>query len=383
MIDLRSDTVTRPTAAMRSAMHAAELGDDVFGDDPTVNRLQQRAADMLGFEAALFAPSGTQTNLIALMSQCERGDEAVVGQMWHTYRWEAGGMAVLGSIQPQPLENQPDGTLRLEDIAAAIKPDDPHFARTRLIALENTTGGKVLPLAYLAEVAELARSRGLLLHLDGARLFNAAVEIARCSTDKAEVGTYTSGYPRDVSRNDADQIAPEHDQIVCAAREICSHFDTVSVCLSKGLGAPIGSLVLGSEATIARGRRIRKMLGGGMRQAGVIAAAGLHALEQHLERLADDHRNARRLSQGLRAASATNEALHGKLQVVEPDTNILFVDVDRSIGTAFHAHLQHGGVVVTGGNYHGGFRQRWVTHLDVGENDIERALTIVNSFSPG
>ena len=179
MIDFRSDTVTRPTDAMREAMARAELGDDVFGDDPTVNRLQEHAAGLLGFDAALYAPSGTQTNLIALMSQCQRGDEAIVGQMWHTYRWEAGGMAVLGSIQPQPVENQPDGTLRLQDIEAAIKPDDPHFARTRLIALENTTGGKVLSLDYLRQVSELARSRGLQMHLDGARLFNAAVEIAR------------------------------------------------------------------------------------------------------------------------------------------------------------------------------------------------------------
>ena len=212
MPDFRSDTVTQPTPAMREAMFKAPLGDDVFADDPSVNALQEHAAELLGFEAALFAPSGTQTNLIALWGHCQRGDEAIVGQSWHTYRWEAGGMAVLGSIQPQPVETQPDGTLRLADIAAAIKPDDPHFARTRLVVLENTTGGQVLPPEYVAEVAQLARQRGLALHLDGARLFNAATaNAARRGTD-----------------------------VYQEARELCSHFDSVSVCLSKGLGAPVG-----------------------------------------------------------------------------------------------------------------------------------------------
>jgi threonine aldolase len=364
MIDFRSDTVTRPTPGMREAMLRAEVGDDVFGDDPTVNRLQQQAADMLGFEAALYAPSGTQTNLIALMSQCQRGDEAIVGQMWHTYRWEAGGMAVLGSIQPQPLENQPDGSLRLEEIAAAIKPDDPHFARTRLVALENTTGGKVLALDYLGKVAELARSRNLVMHLDGARLFNAAVEVARRPHDAGKVTTHL----------------PAAAEIAAAARAICSHFDTVSVCLSKGLGAPVGSLVLGSAPTIARARRIRKMLGGGMRQAGVIAAAGLYALEHHLARLADDHDNARTLAAGLRGIAEAPGPLHGKLTVPSPDTNILFVDVDPSLGGAFQSYLARSGVAVTGGSYHGGLRQRWVTHLDVDADDVQQAIDIVGRF---
>ena len=203
-IDLRSDTVTKPTAAMWEAMRAAELGDDVFGDDPTVNALQERIAADLGFEAALFMPTGTQSNLCALMSHCQRGDEYIVGQMAHTYRWEGGGAAVLGSIQPQPLTNQPDGTLALADIEAAIKPDDAHFARTRLLALENTWGGQVLPLAYIEQATALAHSRGLSAHLDGARLFNAAV---------------AAGVP---------------------AREIARHFDSVSVCFSKGLGTPAG-----------------------------------------------------------------------------------------------------------------------------------------------
>jgi threonine aldolase len=375
MIDFRSDTVTRPTEAMRKAMQQAEVGDDVFGDDPTVNRLQQHAADLLGFEAALYAPSGTQTNLIALMSQCQRGDEAIVGQMWHTYRWEGGGMAVLGSIQPQPVENQPDGTLRLEDIAAAIKPDDPHFARTRLIGLENTTGGKVLSTAYLEEVSSLARSRGLLMHLDGARLFNAAVEIARSYKRKPGVSTDFSG-----PDSTAAVASPSHDEVVAAARRICGHFDTVSLCLSKGLGAPVGSLVLGPADTIARGRRIRKMLGGGMRQAGFIAAAGLHALEHHLERLAEDHANARALAQGLRRIAEAPGPLQGRLTVGDPSTNILFVDVNPEVGTAFQGYLQRSGIAVTGGSYHGGLRQRWVTHLDVDAEDVGRALAIVESF---
>lgn len=390
MIDFRSDTVTRPGMAMREAMLRAELGDDVFGDDPTVNRLQQHAAEMLGFEAALYAPSGTQTNLIALMTQCQRGDEAIVGQMWHTYRWEGGGMAVLGSIQPQPIENQPDGSLRVADIAAAIKPDDPHFARTRLIGLENTTGGKVLPLAYLEEVKELARSRKLLMHLDGARLFNAAVEIARRAPSKNDASANlqqvdysvpSSGALKHASHDQRDPGRPVHRDIVAAAREVCSHFDTVSVCLSKGLGAPVGSLVLGSADTIARARRVRKMLGGGMRQAGVIAAAGLHALEHNLERLSDDHENAQRLAQGLRALAESAGPLHGNLEVIEPDTNILFVDVDPAIGDAFQAYLQRSGVAVTGGSFHGGLRQRWVTHLDVDGPDVEKALAIAADFS--
>jgi threonine aldolase len=382
MIDFRSDTVTRPTPGMRQAMSTAQVGDDVFGDDPSVNELQERAAEMLGFEAALYAPSGTQTNLIALMTQCQRGDEAIVGQMWHTYRWEGGGMAVLGSIQPQPLENQPDGTIRLEDIAAAIKPDDPHFAKTRLIALENTTGGKVLPLAYLAAVNELARSRGLLMHLDGARLFNAAVAIARGggigpeapSVKLTEVGDHT---PED---RQTTGVYPSRQGVISAARAICSHFDTVSLCLSKGLGAPVGSLILGDARTIARARRIRKMLGGGMRQAGFIAAAGLYALEHHLQRLDDDHRNARELAQGMRRIAASPGPLEGKLRVTNPDTNILFVDVDPVVGDAVQAHLSRSNVAVTGGAYHGGLRQRWVTHLDVDAADVEQALDVVRRF---
>src|SRR3982751_500996 len=243
VVDLRSDTVTQPTAAMRDAMMAAPLGDDVFGDDPSVNALQEKIAGMLGFEAALFVPTGTQSNLCGVLSHCQRGDEYIVGQMQHCYRWEGGGAAVFGSVQPQPLDHQPDGTLALAAIEAAIKPDDAHFARSRLLCLENTLGGKVLPQAYLADATGLARRRGLATHLDGARLFNAALKQG------------------------------------IAAREIAAHFDSVSVCFSKGLGAPVGSALVGPKAFIRGAHRWRKMLGGGMRQSGVLAAAVLHALD--------------------------------------------------------------------------------------------------------
>ncbi len=354
MSDFRSDTVTQPTAAMKQAMMDAPLGDDVFGDDPTVNRLQQAAADMLGFEAGLFAASGTQTNLIALMTHCQRGDEAIVGQQWHTYRWEAGGMAVLGSIQPQPLEHQGDGSIALDDIEAAIKPDDPHFAKTRLVVMENTTGGKVLPLSYMQDVSALAKRRGMRAHIDGARLFNAAVALA----------------------GNGDPVA--------TARTLCSGYDSVSLCLSKGLGAPVGSVLLGSKEFIQQARRVRKMLGGGMRQAGILAAAGLHGLEHHVHRLAEDHENARALSEGLSRIAAMHPKLEGKTVVHAANTNILFVDMDASIANAFLQHLAAHGVKVTSGTQRNKDRAvrriRWVTHLDVGQRDVARALEVVSAF---
>ena len=353
MPDFRSDTVTQPTPAMRAAMQAAPLGDDVFGDDPSVNALQDHAAQLLGFEAALFAPTGTQTNLIALMGHCQRGDEAIVGQSWHTYRWEAGGMAVLGSIQPQPVETQSDGTLLLTDIAAAIKPDDPHFARTRLVVLENTTGGQVLPTPYIAQVAQLARSHGLALHLDGARLFNAAAANAEA--------------------NGSDVYAE--------ARAICAHFDTASVCLSKGLGAPVGSLLLGTHAFIRQARRTRKMLGGAMRQAGFLAAAGQYALEHQVRRLADDHALLGTLASGLQQLAQTHPALAGRLRVHPAQTNILFTDVDAAIAQQFTAWLAQGGVRVTSGQQGECTRLRWVTHLDVGAADVAQALACVQGFA--
>ena len=329
--DFRSDTITRPTPGMRAAMASAEVGDDVFGDDPSVNALQDETAALLGFEAALFVASGTQGNLIAVMSHCARGDEVIVGQEAHTYRYEAGGGAVLGSVQPQAITNRPDGTLAIADIERAIKPNDAHFARTRLIALENTIGGKVLPEGYVDEVRALADRHGLAMHLDGARLWNAAVHRG--------VG------PRDIARS----------------------FDSVSVCLSKGLGAPVGSVLCGKREFIARAHRMRKMLGGGMRQAGILAAAGRYALAHHVERLAQDHANATRLAQGL--------AKHPALAVQPPQTNMVFVEVAVDVAPRFSEHLKRHGVAVTGVE-----RQRWVTHLDVTERDVDTALAAVDRF---
>lgn len=331
VVDLRSDTVTRPTPAMREAMLAAPVGDDVFGDDPTVNALQERIAQMLGFEAALFMPTGTQSNLCALLSHCGRGDEYIVGQMAHIYRYEAGGGAVFGSIQPQPLPNQADGALVLADIEAAIKPDDPHFARSRLLCLENTWNGNVLPLPYLEQAGALARRRGLATHLDGARLFNAAV---------------------------ASKVP---------AREITRHFDSTSVCFSKGLGAPVGSALCGSRAFIARAHRVRKMAGGGMRQVGMLAAAADHALTHHIDRLAADHALAARLAAGM-------AALPG-LAVTAPQTNIVFAQVADGRGAALLAHLASRGVLATGL-----IGLRFVTHLDVDAAGIDRAVAAVREF---
>lgn len=335
MIDLRSDTVTRPTAAMRQAMAAAELGDDVFDDDPTVHALQERIAALLGFEAALFVPSGTQSNLCGLMAHCQRGDEYLVGQLAHTYRWEGGGAAVLGSIQPQPLPQGDDGRIELAEIEANIKPDDPHFARTRLLALENTWGGQVLAPDYIEQATALARRRGLATHLDGARLFNAAVATAGPGGDAC-----------------------------AAARAIASHFDSVSVCFSKGLGAPVGSALCGSRDLILRARRVRKMLGGGMRQAGVLAAAALHALDHHVGRLAEDHAHAAALAAGL-------QGLDG-VTVQPPQTNIVFVDLAPARAAGVVERLREAGVLCTGL-----YRLRFVTHLDVTAADTARALEIL------
>jgi len=335
-IDLRSDTVTRPTPGMRAAMAESEVGDDVYGEDPSVNRLESLAAQMLGKEAALFVPTGTQSNLLGVMSHCERGDEYIVGQQAHTYKYEGGGAAVLGSIQPQPLEFEADGTLDLERVAAAIKPDDSHFARTRLLCLENTQGGKVLPFDYLARAHAFARAQGLGLHLDGARLFNAAVE----------------------------QKVPVAD--------IARWFDTVSVCLSKGLGAPVGSVLCGSADHIAKARRWRKVLGGGMRQAGVLAAAGIYALERHVERLAQDHANARRLAQDLAGIAP----LGVDVQAVQ--TNMVFVDIPAQRADALRTFLHARNVRIGSGS-----RVRMVTHLDVDESDVDRVVREIGDFFAG
>lgn len=332
--DFRSDTVTRPSAGMRRAMADAEVGDDVFGDDPTVKRLEAAVAERLGKPAAAFMASGTQSNLAALLSHCGRGDEYIAGMDAHCYAHEQGGGAWLGSIQPQPIAHQADGTLALGDIEAAIKPDDFHYARTRLLALENTLGGRVIPLTYLNDATTLARRHKLGTHLDGARMFNAVVA--------------TNADPAEMARP----------------------FDTVSVCLSKGLGAPVGTVLAGEVELIAKARRHRKALGGGMRQAGILAAAGLYALEHNVARLAEDHANARRLAEAFAKIPA--------LEVTMPDTNIVWVKVAPDTARAFSDYLAREGFGITGG--YGGVAQRWVTHLDVGPDAIDRAIAAAETF---
>lgn len=325
MIDFRSDTVTRPSEKMRTAIASALVGDDVYGDDPTVNHLEQFAAQRHGFAAALFCSSGTQANLLALMAHCERGDEYLCGQQAHNYKFEGGGAAVLGSIQPQPIENEKDGTLDFAKLAAAIKPNDPHFARTKLLSLENTINGKVLPLSYLAKAREFVNQHNLKLHLDGARVYNAAV------AQNVDI------------------------------TEITQHFDSVSICLSKGLGAPIGSLLLGDEQLIAKARRWRKVLGGGMRQAGLLAAAGHIALTENVARLADDHANARYLGECL------NELSGFEVNINHIETNMVFVKIDPSIDVhALASALKQRDILVTPSNL-----MRLVMHLDINRSDIE------------
>ncbi|MDH7485816.1 MAG: low-specificity L-threonine aldolase [Anaerolineae bacterium] len=336
VIDLRSDTITRPTPAMREAMARAEVGDDVFGEDPTVNRLQAMAAERLGKEAALFVASGTMGNLVCLLSHCGRGDEMIVGDQAHTYIYEQGGSAALGGIHPRPLPNQPDGTIRLQDIEAAIRADNEHFPRTRLICLENThnrCGGAVLTPEYMQAVGELARRHGLAVHLDGARIFNAAVALG------------------------------------VDVKELATDADSVTFCLSKGLAAPVGSLVCGSREFIAKARRARKVVGGGWRQAGVIAAAGIVALEQMVERLAEDHANARRLAEGLAALPGI------VLDLARVQTDIVIFELQREDMTPeeLARRLWERGVWLL---TIGGRRLRAVTNYHVTAEDVERALEI-------
>ena len=329
MVDLRSDTVTRPSPGMRSAMHEAELGDDVFGDDPTVNRLQARAAEIFGFEAALLFPTGTQSNLAALMSHCGRGDEVILGMEAHSYRYEAGGVSVLASIHPQAVSNRADGTLDLNEVESVIKPDDPHFARTRLLALENTITGRVLPRKYLEDALALARRKGLATHLDGARIFNAAT------------------------------------QLKMNVKDLCAGFDSVSSCLSKGLGAPAGTVLLGSAELIQKAKRARKILGGGMRQSGVLAAAGLYALENNVERLKADHENAGKLARGL---------LDLGLEV-QHNTNMVLVRIPAEKAQPLADHLRKSRILVLARA-----PMRLVTHLDVDAAGIDRALAGFRGF---
>ncbi len=363
-VDLRSDTVTQPTPAMREAMMAAPLGDDVFGDDPSVQALQERIAAITGKEAALFMPSGTQSNLCAMLSHCQRGDEYIVGQNAHTYRYEGGGAAVLGSIQPQPLAQDARGQMQLADIAAAIKPDDPHFARTRLLCLENTWNGHVMPPEYLDQATALAREHGLAVHLDGARVFNAAVATGddpRLGAGPLQAEAAPSG------GSDPHEVGERGGNSYLAVRAIVDRFDSVSVCFSKGLGAPVGSALCGSRELIARALRWRKMLGGGLRQAGLLAAAAHHALDHHVRRLADDHALAQRLAQGLAGIDG--------LSVRSAQTNIVFVDVANGRGPDLLAHLANDGVLATGL-----IGLRFVTHLDVDAAGIDRAIASTRNF---
>jgi threonine aldolase len=326
LIDLRSDTVTRPTEAMRRAMFEAPVGDDVFGEDPTVNRLEEYVADLLGKEAALYAPSGTMTNQVGVQVNTNRAEEVLLHEGSHIFVYEAGAPAMLSGVQLRTLPGE-NGVIDPETVRAAVRPEDVHFPRSRLLCLENThntSGGKVFPLEDFAAVAATAKELGLKVHLDGARLFNA----------QAATGV--------------------------AASEWCAHADTVSVCSSKGLGAPVGSLLAGNEETIGVARRSRKALGGGMRQAGIIAAASLYAFENHVDRLAEDHAHARKLARGLREAG---------YEAREPETNLVLVAVDDP--SEFLLTLAREGVLATPGKP--GF-VRFCTHLDVGEREIEFAI---------
>ena len=332
MIDLRSDTTTQPSEGMRRRMASAPVGDDVFGDDPTVNALQERVANLAGKDAALLLPSGTQSNLVALLSHCQRGEEYLVGQDYHTYLYEAGGAAVFGSIQPQPIPVSADGTLDLELVQSLIKPDDPHFALSKLLVLENTHNGKVLGLDYMAQASALAQRHGLSLHLDGARIFNAATEL-------------------DVE-----------------LKEIVGDVDSVSICFSKGLGAPVGSLLCGSVEFIAAAKRWRKMAGGGLRQAGVLAAAIDYALDHHVDRLKSDHANAKRIAEAVSGLDAVT--------LLSNQTNMVFIELaDEDTGAQFGQFLAERGI-----NALGGKRMRLVAHLGISEQDTDAVIASLEEY---
>ena len=337
-IDLRSDTVTHPTPEMREAMYRAEVGDDVYGEDPTVNRLEELAAERLGKEAALFVVSGTMGNLVALLTHCGRGDEVILGDRSHTFLFEQGGMAALGGMVPHTVPNQPDGTMRLEDIEGAIRGDDVHFPRTRLVCLENThnvCNGTPVTAEYTAQVARLAHDHGLRVHVDGARIFNAA-----------------AGLDVDV-------------------RDLVRDVDSVQICLSKGLCAPVGSLVCGNAGFIAEARRARKVVGGGMRQAGVLAAAGIVALEQIAGRMGEDHARARRLAEGLAQIPG--------IEVSPVATNILYFGLTEQVSKTPEQVVEElaGQGVRVLGRVNGRFRA--VTHYWIGDEDVERTIEAVGA----
>jgi threonine aldolase len=340
-IDLRSDTVTLPTPQMRQAMANAEVGDDVMGEDPTVNRLEEMAAAKLGKEAALYVPTGTMANLVALLTHCGRGDEVIVGDKAHTFVNEVGGMAALGGIQPRTITNQSDGTLALDDLKSAIRGDNVHWPRTRLITLENThnaCNGSPLTPAYLWSVYDLAQSRGIQVHTDGARIFNAAVAL---------------GVP---------------------VAEMARHTDSISFCLSKGLSAPVGSLLCGKKEFIAEARRQRKMVGGGMRQAGIVAAAGIVALETMVDRLADDHANAKYFAESIaRIPGIELDPAHIK-------TNIVFFDLTNGMtASEFAKRLAAQGVLIGAS---GEKRLRAVTHDGIERKDIETVIECIKQVNP-
>jgi threonine aldolase len=333
-IDLRSDTVTQPTAAMREAMARAEVGDDVYGEDPTITALETKVAAMLGKEAAVYVTSGTQSNLLGVLAHCQRGDEYLIGDVYHVYQYEALGTSVLGGVAAYPLRTDASHGLDPEQVVAGIKPDDAHKPITKLLCLENTVNGRVQDQTRIEALADTAHANGLAVHMDGARLMNASVKQSR------------------------------------SPKDLVAKIDTVSICLSKGLGAPVGSVLSGPADHIKTARRLRKMLGGGMRQAGVIAAAGLHALENHVERMAEDHANARRLAEGL----AGIEGLSVDLDAVQ--TNMVFVGADLEKADALRAFLAERGIVI------GRSRPaiRMVTHLDVTEEDVDRVVASVTEF---
>ncbi len=333
MIDLRSDTVTQPTEAMRKVMAKAAVGDDVFHDDPTVNRLEALMAEMSGKADALFVPSGTMSNLVGLLAHCQRGEEYIVGQDYHTYLYEAGGAPVLGSIVPQPVPVEANGILDLDKVAAVIKKDDYHFARTKLLCLENTHNGKVIPLDYMQQAYDFAQSKGLGLHLDGARGFNATVALG------------------------------------CELKDLAQYADSVSICLSKGLGAPVGSVLCGDKDTIKWARRWRKMVGGGMRQAGVLAAAGIYALENHVDRLAKDHAKAKILAKRLEQF----DALSVKPELVQ--TNMVFIKTTADTAQGLAKHLESKGIRIIPGE-----TMRWVMHLDVTSEQLNYVCQQVEEY---
>ncbi|MCZ6724271.1 MAG: low-specificity L-threonine aldolase [Gammaproteobacteria bacterium] len=321
-VDYRSDTLTRPSPAMREAMASADVGDDVYGEDPSVNQLEETVADLLGKQAALFVSSGTQGNLLALLSHCARGDEFISGDVYHVYSHEAGGAAVLGGIASTALQTGPQMELSADDVRAAIKPDNNHFAISRLLCLENTISGRVQQQSHLLALCDVAHGAGMQTHLDGARLMNAVV---------------------------AQGIS---------AAEIAAPFDSISLCLSKGLGAPVGSVLAGSQAFIDKARRGRKLLGGGTRQAGILASGGLYALNHHVERLAEDHSNATLLAEGIARLG---------VMPVEQHTNMVFITPPADHITALREALLGRGIIIAAGSP----SIRMVTHLDISRADIE------------